>query len=304
MAKKPLKLKWQDALDLKVRTEHRGPVATNYQLAVHLIQLLSKPEYAGRPLIMPRRPIDRTMVYDARRALLKRGQLVIDKSLPNTMLRFPERKDADAIELLCSVNPFGYIGYLTAMAFHGLTNRLPKIIYFISLDGPAWRRMAAERMRKDLGNLYDEFEAKDLPKLQHSKFEKIDGMVLEEIRAKDLGGGWRYARDETIRVTNLGRTFLDMLRRPDLCGGIRHVLEVYEENGRAHLSTIISEFNTQGTKIDRVRAGYILDERCRISDPRIEAWTADAARGGSRKLDFEQPYASTFSEKWCLSLNV
>lgn len=304
MARKALKLKWQDALDLKVRTEHRGPVVTNYQLAVYLIELLNKGDYVNRPLIMPRRPLDRPMVFDARRALVKRGLLVQDRSLPNTMLRFPDRKNTEPTELVCAVDPFGHLAYLSSMDFHGLTNRQPKVIYYLTPAPVAWKRLAEDKMRRDLGTMFELFEKQQLPELRHSKFEKIDGTVLEEIRAKELGGGWRHARDGAIRVTTLGRTFLDMLRRPDLCGGIRHVLEVFEEHAKLHLSTIITEFNQNGTKIDRVRAGYIIDERCHISDPRVEAWKADAVRGGSRKLDFEQPYAPNFSEKWCLSLNV
>lgn len=304
MAKKALKIKWQDALDLKVRTEHRGPVVTNYQLAVYLIELLEKAEYVNRPLIMPRRPLDRPMVSDARRALVKRGLLVQDRLLPNTMLRFPDRKNVEPTEILCSVDPFGHIAYLSSMAFHGLTNRQPKVIYYLTPEPSVWKQLAEDRMKRDLGLLFETFERLKLPELRHSKFEKIDGMVLEEIRAKEMGGGWRNARDGAIRVTTLGRTFLDMLRRPDLCGGIRHVLEVYEEHAKMHLSTIVAELNQNGTKIDKVRAGYILDERCQISDQRIEAWTAHAVRGGSRKLDFQQPYAPTFSEKWCLSINV
>ena len=82
------------------------------------------------------------------------------------------------------------------------------------------------------------------------------------------------------------------------------MLDVYEESAGSHLGAIIAELTNHGTKIDRVRAGYILEEICHISDDRISAWVGDAARGGSRKLDPQAEYSSNFSERWSLSINV
>ena len=158
-------------------------------------------------------------------------------------------------------------------------------------------------MSRDLGDLEPAFREQQLPDLRHTKLEKLSGMVVEMLRTKELGG-WRNFRDGAIRVTTIGRTFLDMLQRPDLCGGIRHVMEVFEEHAKVNLGAIVAEFSQHGTKIDRVRGGYILEERCGIEDARINEWVKDAARGGSRKLDAHADYAPTFSEKWCLSINV
>lgn len=299
----PPRIRWRDALDLKLRTESQAPVISNYQLAVELLHLITQEEYAGRALIHPRRPIDRRMFYEARNNLIKRGALLIDRGLPSTILRFPGSKRGDAGELMCAIDPFGYIGYLSAMAFHGLTNRLPKILFFITPEASLWRQMATEKMRRDLGALEDSFIQAELPVLRNSKIEKLDTVIIEEVRTKNPGG-WRVASEGAIRVTTLARTFLDMLQRPDLSGGIRHVIEVYEEHAKPHLTSIISEFNSGGAKIDRVRAGYILEEYCGIRDSRIDRWVADAARGGSRKLDAQAEYSPNFSEKWCLSINV
>lgn len=296
-------LKWRDALDLKIRAEYKAPVISNYQLAVELMTLMNASEYAGRPLKKPNRPIDRRMFYEGRTALLKRALLVADKALPNTLLRFPDRKEAEPAEVICAVDPFGHIAFLSAMTFHGFTNRLPKVLYMVTPDARTWSRLAAERMARDLGDLEIEFRQQELPDLRHTRLEKLSGMVVEIFRSKDLGG-WRNARDGAIRVATIGRTFLQMLQKPDYCGGIHHVMDMYEEHAKSNLATIINEFNQHGTKIDRVRAGYILEERCGITDARIDEWTKDAARGGSRKLDAQAEYASNFSEKWCLSLNV
>jgi hypothetical protein len=86
---------------------------------------------------------------------------------------------------------------------------------------------------------------------------------------------------------------------------MNHVLEVFRDHARTNLSLITDELNANGTAIEKVRAGYILEEECDIkADPTIDSWRSYAQRGGSRKLDPHNEYSSTFSERWCLSINV
>jgi len=297
------KLRWRDALVAKVLTERNSPVVSNYWVAVKLLELTHSGSYGGRPLQLPKRPVDSRMLAEARNALLSRGVLTQDKALPKTLFRIPDAKNVDQAEIMCAIDPFGYLAYLSAMAYHGLTNRLPKVLYFVTPESGLWRSLAEEKMRKDLGDLFASYQLAELPQLRHSNIEKLDGMLIEQIRTKTIGG-WRSVRDGALRVTGIGRTFLDMLQRADLCGGIRHVLEVFEESASPHLSAIVAELNTHGAKVDRVRAGYILEEYCGISDSRIDAWVIDVSRGGSRKLDPQAEYSSNFSEKWALSINV
>ena len=59
-----------------------------------------------------------------------------------------------------------------------------------------------------------------------------------------------------------------------------------------------------GNAVERVRAGYLLDEVCRLSHPLVDGWTQKAQRGGSRLLDPLGEYVPHYSEKWKLSINV
>lgn len=295
---------WRDALDLKIRQEFTLPVISNHGLAVILTQLLGKDEYEGRVIRRPRSGLNRDAFLSGRRALLERGALLLpERGLPQSLMRVPGRKDASPGEVMCAIDPFGHIAFLSAMEFHGLTNRLPKLLYFVTFDTASWRTLAEQRMEHQLGGQLAAFHEADLPPLQYSVIKRVNGVVIETLRTKEAGH-WRYAMDGAIRVTGIGRTFLDMIKRPDLCGGIRHVIEVFEEHAQMYLTPILAEFNTHGGKIDRVRAGYILNERCGIDRPEIDAWVADTARGGSRKLDAQAEYASEFSEKWSLSINA
>ncbi|MDZ7661059.1 hypothetical protein [Thiohalophilus sp.] len=95
-----------------------------------------------------------------------------------------------------------------------------------------------------------------------------------------------------------------MIRNPDYCGGVRHIIDVYKDNADIYLKTIVEEIDRHGGPIDKVRAGYILDEVCKLNDQKINKWLGNVQRGGSRKLVASAPYSPIFSEKWCISINL
>ena len=95
-----------------------------------------------------------------------------------------------------------------------------------------------------------------------------------------------------------------MVHRPELCGGMKHVIDIWKTNAEDHVEKIISAFEKEESKIAHVRAGYIIDEILKVKDERIEAWQRYAQRGSSRLLDPSKPYGPPWSEKWMLSLNV
>ena len=95
-----------------------------------------------------------------------------------------------------------------------------------------------------------------------------------------------------------------MLTEPGLCGGTRHVLDVWEKEAELWVEEIIKAVDQLDSKIAKVRAGYILTEVMDIDHPTIHNWEQYAQRGGSRKLDPDAEYAPVFSEKWMISINV
>src|SRR3546814_20410072 len=111
-------------------------------------------------------------------------------------------------------------------------------------------------------------------------------------------GAFKTIKSPHIRVATVGRTFLEMLREPEHCGGIQHVVDTYKDYAARYLPLITEELERHGTAIEKVRAGYLLDEVCHLQHPTMTAWLQHATRGDSRMLDPHGSYEPYSSEKW------
>ncbi len=211
--------------------------------------------------------------------------------------------NASAQEIACSLDPFAYVSHLSAMEYHGLTDRFPKIIFMSTPPLSNWRQQARDRMHKDLGDRFDNYISSGLPKLTKLNLTKIGQSAVQFYERSQLGA-FRHVTGTPLRVATIGRVFLDMIREPHLCGGIQHVVDVFSNEAKRHLRSIVDEVDRNGKPIDKVRAGFLLSEVCKLEDPLIDNWNQYAQRGGSRKLDPEGEYSATYSKRWQLSINV
>lgn len=280
------------------------PVLLRYEIAREAWRLYRAPDHEGRPLLRKRDRLDAAAFSRLERRLQANGVVRpvagVAEHAGYSLIGAPS---IGPLELVCLLDPFAYVSHLSAMQFHGLTDRLPEQIYVSSPAPPDWRRFAMERMQKDLGDDWTTYEASRLPRLERLMFSKIAGRPVHRYSSVHLGN-YRTIKDSPVRVAAIGRTFLDMLHEPNLCGGITHIVNVFREHGATYLRLIVDEFDAHGAPIDKVRAGFLLEGMSHVRDARIDAWTSFAKRGGSRKLDAAAEYSSEFSERWCLSLNV
>ncbi len=280
------------------------PVVTRYQLGIILWRLYRSRSFAGEPLEkLKEETADSGILASRVAALQDAGILTSHPDFKSFAFRLLGRKEEDPAEVACTIDPFCYVSHLSAMAHHGLTDRLPVKLFLSSPALRDWQSEAAARMRRDLGEDFTAYIAADLPPLVHVRMKKTGPMEIRVVHSKH-GGAYINVRGRTLRVSTLGRTFLDMLRNPELCGGIRHVVDVYRRHAPTYLRLIVDELDQHGGPIDKVRAGYLLDEQCGLKDKTVESWTEFAQRGGSRKLDATAEYQPVWSDKWCLSLNL
>jgi predicted transcriptional regulator of viral defense system len=297
-------MKLTKAISLKI-IELNQPVITLYQFSVILHQLYLSKSYRGEKIqAIKKDAANLQTLSDALDSLMDDGILDPYRGSPKkSVFSILGRSETDPGEVACSVDPFCYISHLSAMEHHGLTNRMPSKLFISSPGKGLWTNYANERMRKEVGKSLDVYLANSLPKLTKIKMNKIGRTIVHRHNSIHLGA-YKNVKGKCLRISTIGRTFLDMLRNPELCGGIIHVLDVYEEHAETYLKLIVDEVENNGSPIDKVRAGYILDERLGLQHPSIDGWVLLAQRGGSRKLDPSGEYIPEFSEKWCLSINV
>lgn len=280
------------------------PVVTRYDLGVLLFDIHHQGKYRGS--VSPRKRSSLTWggVSEVIEKLIEESILTPHSSFPvGHVYGVFGRAKSPPEDVACAVDPFSYLSHLGAMEFHGLTDRIPNTV-FISTPAPrAWVKFARDRMKSDLGDSAITYLDSGLPSLTAIPFRSISGHPVNVFRSSHLGA-FRTIKDRTLRVSTIGRTFLDMVRAPHLCGKMGHVLDVYQQHAKRYLDLIVDEVEAHGAPIDKVRIGYILEERCGLSEPRIEKWLSAVQRGGSRKLDPTEEYSSRYSERWCLSLNV
>ncbi len=212
-------------------------------------------------------------------------------------------RNATPAEIVCSLDPFTYVSHLSAMEYHGLTDRFPKILYITRPTTAEWRIQAERRMQKDLNGRFTQYKESGLPTLVRPKFTTIERTSIQFHERSQLGA-FRSVSDSPLRVATIGRVFLDMLREPKSCGGIQHVLDIYMQDAKKFLKFIVDEVETHGKPIDKVRIGYVLNEVCKLQHAKFADWKKFAQRGGSRKLNPAEEFSGYHSESWKLSINV
>lgn len=268
------------------------PIVTGYELGVLIATQMTD------------RPTSLSLYKEIAHILSSFGLISPAKGFKaGTVFQLFGRNKPRPMEVACSVDPFAYVSHLSAMEYHGITDRFSKILYLSTPPNSEWKEQAAARMDKDLKELKGVYLAAKLPPLRFHKLERIDGVRVELMR-RSHRGAFKTIKSPSIRVAMVGRTFLDMLREPELCGGMQHVVDTYREYAIRYQKLIIDEVNKHGTSVEQARAGYLLEVVCGLSDPFINAWASKVQRGGSRKLDPQAEYAPVYSKRWALSVNV
>lgn len=201
-------------------------------------------------------------------------------------------------EILMEVHPYASLSYLTALAFHNLTDELPKELMVVIPSDGVGGQLPVGTMPEDW---------KELALVPGRTPGRIANQSVRWIRTKTpwfFGIGQYRPRGYPVRVTTPERTLLDGLRQPELCGGLENVLRAwYLAQDTLELDLVVEYVDRLDIGVLRQRVGFILDT-LHLSHPAVERWRHQGQRGGSSKLLGSAPYSSRYSDVWNLSLNA
>ncbi len=276
-----------------------APFMTEYQIFLLLRELYK----TGKGLFL-RSPLPTVTDYRRNKNLLVKHSILVRDYDYTAAYRILSKQNLSADDKACLIDPFCYISHLSAMQRYGLTDRRPEALHLTAPATPLFKILAEEQVHKDYGDELDTLEAEyvfPLRRITHPPH--VRGRPLSVLYTKHHGLSLPV-RGTYARVSTIGQTFLDMLESPEKCGGMVHVLEIWQEHAKTYLTDIIPAIHQAPKSIHKVRAGYILDEVLGIDSPEIQSWQSFAQRGGSRVLDPTKPFASTYSEKWMISINA
>ncbi|WP_156419734.1 MULTISPECIES: hypothetical protein [unclassified Sphingopyxis] len=295
------------AAEILVRMARDSGVSVISEFGLYILarKLFADRGYAGIPIP----PRNRNLTYRRARNLVSEAtcdpewqderRLPRDEDFSSTLFTVAP---AGTVSVMLAADPFACLSHGSALSFHGLAPEPPEV-HLVTPERAQWQQQANAIVESVMGWPFEEIEADELP------FRPTRPVPHRDVRGRvvhrhEMRHPIVMEQRGELRAAAIGETFRDALDKPDWCGGIEAVIDVWRRHALKHLDAIIATVSASSEKILRVRAGYLLEEVLGIDDIRITAWAADAQRGSSRKLDSAAPYASRFSARWMLSINV
>lgn len=169
-------------------------------------------------------PLDSSRPNDVLKALLN------GTKLQKLRLPFPYRADtrftwgeAPIFALIQSLNADGYFTHYTAMHLHGLTEQIPKAIYF-NIEQPA----SAGGGKLSQEGIDRAFNGKcrvstNVVTFRDLRIHKLNGSNTGRLGVEPF----KADEGDDIRVANIERTLIDAVVRPVYSGGIAEVAEAF-----------------------------------------------------------------------------
>ena len=280
--------------------EKEQPVITLYAL-FHEIRALY---VSGEKLMLREQKPDWDRLKKVRRGLIRADIMIPDNDYSSRVYRIINNGDRAADEICCLVDRFCYISHLSAMARYGLTERRPKSLHLTTPSKRIIPKLKHKIIKQDYGDDLNNLSKNQIVQpisIKHPS--KVRKQSVTTHSTSYLGDSLKI-RGSFARMASIGQTFVDMLLEPNICGGMDHIIDVWQENADIYIEEIIKSIEKNSSRIVKIRAGYILDEILGIHDKRIEKWKNYAKRGSSRVLDPSKPFSSRYSERWMISINV
>ena len=171
------------------------------------------------------------------------------------------------------VEPY-YIGYWSALNYHGLSEQVPSVIFVVS-----------SKRRKDRTILDTRF-----------RFITIKQLKIFELIEVNIS-------NSKVKISGVEKTIADCLDHPEYCGGVEAIAKaLFFEHRELDMKKIIKNAVKMGNKTIIKRLGYLLDH---FKYHEYEHLFKDVKLSkGYPKLDPKLPKKGTFNDRWKLLINV
>ena len=168
--------------------------------------------------------------FRLRSNLNSQGVIGPDRDYGARVIRVLAISDLPAESIVCLIDPTCYISHLSAMQRWGLTDRRPDALMLSRPD----RKTTAARLRAYMTQNLGEGETNLFP-LKIVGHPPVVRRRAVRVHESKTAGAFLKNRGDGVFLSTIGQTFLDMLQKPDLCGGMPHVLDVWEEHAKTYL---------------------------------------------------------------------
>jgi len=133
--------------------------------------------------------------------------------------------NASKLRLATSIRPDSYISHGTAMYLHGLTDLVPKTIYINKEQSPKDSGGQLSQRGIDLAFSRKQRTSRLTFELNSTTIVVIAGKNTKRLEVESIQG----PEGDSVDCTSLERTLIDIVVRPAYAGGIRQVIEAYQD---------------------------------------------------------------------------
>lgn len=213
------------------------------------------------------------------------------------------------LNAVCDLFPYGYLSFLTAMKFYNLTMISSESIYFTTFNRTLWKAVSikniSSKLSVDIKEISDDFLSRMIPPYPVDQ-EVLGNDLIVTIDSQLRDSEFDIVRSG-LRVQKMMPLLVDMTRKPQYCGGLELVLDIYIKQPLDVFEQLLPYLDKHGSAIDKARIGFICYRLLKIDHPLLNKWIieiqSDNKRGSSRKLVSYLPFASKFDDIWNISLN-
>jgi len=252
----------------------------------------------------PEKDVDRVLSRLRRDELIApiRGQSLFKVTSPYA------RRSLNIYELASEAYPLDILSHSSALEIHRLTDQRSRVIHLYegtSSPGTVVKRTSrgASTPTVPVGTTPEEWRTHTLPR--RARVKSYEDFTIKTHQLKDdwaFGHSTPSVQGVPVRCTDVERTLIDGLKQPSYCGGLSEVFRAWVR-ADPDPTRLVDYTERLDQLILYQRVGFVM-ETLGMQHTHFARWKAEKSpRGGSRVLNPEKEYASSYSEEWNLSIN-